>query len=115
MRNKTIVVWFSCGAASAVAAKKAIELYGSTHNIRVVNNPIEDEDPDNKRFLKDVERWLGVEIEYALNPKYPIPSCEMVWEDSQFMSSPFGAPCTRILKKRLGSTGKSRTPTTSLS
>ena len=34
-----IAVWFSCGAASAVAAKLTIERYGATHDIRVVNNP----------------------------------------------------------------------------
>jgi hypothetical protein len=72
---KTIVVWFSCGAASAVAAKKTIERYGSTHRIRVVNNPIKEEDEDNVRFLKDVEKWLGVEIEFARHPKYPDASC----------------------------------------
>mgnify|MGYP001406701745 CR=1 FL=1 len=27
--NKEITVWFSCGAASAVAAKKTIEIYGA--------------------------------------------------------------------------------------
>ena len=40
MKDKTITVWFSCGAASAVAAKKTIELYGQDNHIRVVNNPI---------------------------------------------------------------------------
>ncbi len=39
MKN-TIVVWFSSGAASAVAAMKTIEQYGSTCNVRIVNNPI---------------------------------------------------------------------------
>jgi hypothetical protein len=28
MKNKHIVVWFSCGAASAVAAKETIRVYG---------------------------------------------------------------------------------------
>jgi hypothetical protein len=55
LKDKTIAVWFSCGAASAVAAKKTIEIYGATHNIRVVNNPIKEEHPDNQRFLKDVQ------------------------------------------------------------
>lgn len=66
-----IVVWFSCGAASAVAAKKTIELYGKTHTIRVVNNPIKEEDVDNMRFLKDIEKWIGVDIEFATNQKFP--------------------------------------------
>tara|TARA_R110000782_G_scaffold266777_1_gene361576 strand:+ start:209 stop:406 length:198 start_codon:yes stop_codon:yes gene_type:complete len=55
----TIAVWFSCGAASAVAAKKTIELYGGIADIRIMNNPIKEEHPDNQRFLRDVEEWLG--------------------------------------------------------
>ena len=38
--GKKITVWFSCGAASAVAAKKTIELYGESNEIILVNNPI---------------------------------------------------------------------------
>jgi len=94
-----LVVWFSCGAASAVAAKKTLEKYGDTHEIRVVNNPVDEEDADNRRFLKDVEKWLGVDIEEARNSKYPKASCVEVWNDRSFMSSPYGAPCTLELKK----------------
>jgi hypothetical protein len=94
-----IAVWFSCGAASAVAAKKTIELYGATHNIRVVNNPVLEEDPDNQRFLKDVEKWLGVTIEFAINSKYPNCSAVEVWEARKYMSGIAGAPCTLELKK----------------
>ena len=60
-----IVVWFSCGVASAVAAKLTIEKY-STQEVRVVNSPVIEEDLDNVRFLNDVEKWLGVEIEQAM-------------------------------------------------
>lgn len=98
-KGDTIVVWFSCGAASAVAAKKTIEMYGDICDIRIVNNPIKDEDEDNQRFLKDVEKWLGYTIEYAINPKYPNASCVEVWDKRQFMSGPYGAPCTLELKK----------------
>jgi len=97
---ETIAVWFSCGAASAVAAKKTLELYGDTHIVRVLNNPIMEEDSDNRRFLMDVERWLGVDIEIVLNPKYTAASCVEVWNDRQFMSSVNGAPCTLELKKK---------------
>jgi len=100
MKGKTIVVWFSCGAASAVAAKKTLEKYGEHNTIRIVNNPIKEEDPDNIRFLRDVEAWLGVEIETAVNPKYPDASCVGVWADRRFMSGVAGAPCTLELKKR---------------
>lgn len=96
----TIVVWFSCGAASAVAAKKTIEKYGNDCIVRVVNNPISEEDDDNRRFLYDVERWLGVDIEYATNRKYSSCSCVDVWDRKRFMCSPKGAPCTYELKKQ---------------
>jgi hypothetical protein len=96
---KTIVVWFSCGAASAVAVKETFEQYGLTHNIRVVNNPIAEEDWDNRRFLRDVEKWLNIEIEIATSEKYPSCSAVEVWEKRKFMSGPKGAPCTMELKK----------------
>lgn len=95
-----VAVWFSCGAASAVAAKKTIELYGSTHIVRVINNPVVEEDHDNRRFLRDVEKWLGVEIEIATNEKYPECSATIVWMDRKFMSGVKGAPCTQELKKK---------------
>ena len=95
-----IAVWFSCGAASAVAAKKTIELYGHEYEIRIVNNPVLEEDADNLRFLKDVEAWLDRPIERAVNTKYPECSAVRVWEKRKFMSGPQGAPCTIELKKR---------------
>jgi len=98
-KGDTIVVWFSCGAASAVAAKKTIDKWGGICNVRVVNNPVIDEHEDNQRFLKDVEKWLGVEIEKCVNPKFPDASCEEVWEKRKYMSGVYGAPCTLELKK----------------
>jgi hypothetical protein len=96
---QTIVVWFSCGAASAVAAKKTIERYGCNYVIRVVNNPVKEERPDNRRFLHDVEKWIGRKIEIAINGNYPNCSAEEVWIDRQYISGPKGAPCTVELKK----------------
>lgn len=98
--KKTIAVWFSCGAASAVAAKKIVEKYGLTHNVLIVNNPVFEEDEDNKRFLKDVEKWLGVEIISASNEYYPSNSAVDVWNKEKYMSNRYGfAPCTYQLKK----------------
>jgi hypothetical protein len=94
-----IAVWFSCGAASAVAAKKTIEKYGKTHTIRVLNNPVIEEDEDNQRFLKDVEKWIGVKVESVVSARYPSSSAVEVWEKRKFMSGPMGAPCTLELKK----------------
>lgn len=99
-RKPVIVVWFSCGAASAVAAKLTIEKYGSFCDVRVVNNPIKEEDSDNLRFLKDVERWLGVKIESSINDKYPSCSIIDVFNKRRYMSGVAGAPCTGELKKK---------------
>lgn len=95
-----IAVWFSCGAASAVAAKKTIEKYGDICEVRICNNPIVEEDEDNRRFLHDVEKWLGIKIEEVRSKKYPRQSCVEVWDDVSFMSHRHGAPCTGALKKR---------------
>ena len=97
----TIAVWFSCGAASAVAAKLTLDKYQGDYDVRIVNNPVVEEDPDNRRFLHDVEEWLGVRIETATNPDYPFPSAEEVWHRRQYMSDANGAPCTQELKKRV--------------
>lgn len=97
-QSDKIAVWFSCGAASAVAAKKTLELYPDCE-IRILNSPIVEEDEDNRRFLSDVEKWLGVEIEIVKSDKFPSQSAVEVWEKRQFMSSVSGAPCTAELKK----------------
>lgn len=94
-----IAVWFSCGAASAVAAKLTLQRYGNYCDVRVINNPVAEEDADNRRFLADVQDWLGVPIEDARNAKYPAASAEEVWDKRGAMSFPRGAPCTQHLKK----------------
>lgn len=98
--KNVIAVWFSCGAASAVAAKKTLALYGDKFTIRIINNPVIEEDADNLRFLKDVEQWLGVPIEIASNSNYPLASAVDVWRRRKFMAGPHGAPCTVELKKK---------------
>lgn len=98
-QGDTIAVWFSCGVASAIAAKKTIEKYGDICKIRILNNPIKEEHEDNRRFLKDVEKWLGYPIESVIHKKWPNSSCVEVWDYANFMSGPYGAYCTRILKK----------------
>lgn len=94
----TIAVWFSCGAASAVALQQTLLLYRGC-NVRAVNNPVAEEDGDNQRFADDVGEWLGVDIERAVNPKYPTGSATQVWSDRNYMAGIGGAPCTLELKK----------------
>lgn len=99
LKNQKIAVWFSCGAASAVAAKRTIEIYGQDNEVIVVNTPVAEEDEDNRRFLQDVETWIGQKVEIAINPKYPDSSAVTVWAKRGYMSGVYGAPCTLELKK----------------
>lgn len=98
--KQLITVWFSCGAASAVAAKKTIEKYGSSHEIMIVNNPIKEEHEDNRRFLKDISEWLQHPIIEAKNKDFPNASIVEVFDKVKYMSGIKGAPCTRLLKKQ---------------
>lgn len=100
MSKPVIAVWFSCGAASAVAAKRTVELLGDLYDIRILNNPVKEEHPDNLRFLNDVSKWIGKPIELVLNPKYPNASIIEVFNDRKYMSGVAGAPCTGELKKK---------------
>ncbi|MCK9629495.1 MAG: hypothetical protein M0R37_13005 [Bacteroidales bacterium] len=97
--KKLITVWFSCGAASAVAAKKTIEKYGQTHDILIVNNPIKEEHEDNRRFLKQIEEYIQHPIIEAVNSKFPNHSIVEVFDKKKYMSGVLGAPCTLELKK----------------
>lgn len=98
--GQTIDVLFSCGAASAVALMLTLKKYGNLCDVKAFNNPIKQEDSDNIRFLRDVESWLGVKINFITHPKYPDGDCEAVWDDESYMSGVAGAPCTRKLKRQ---------------
>jgi hypothetical protein len=100
MDKETIAVWFSNGAASAVAAKITVERYGETHNVLVVNNPIKEEHPDNLRFKEDVSKWIGKPIIEATCKEYPSHSIVDVFNKRNYVSGPDGAPCTMLLKKQ---------------
>lgn len=93
-----IVCWFSCGAASACAAKLAIAKYGKDA-VRLVNNPVANEHPDNRRFLSDCEQWLGIKIEPAINSCFKDCDITKVFEEYGLVSTPHFAPCTLELKQ----------------
>lgn len=94
-----IVVWFSFGAASAVAAAETLRRFGTVCDVRLVNNPVAEEDEDNLRFGKDVSTWLRHPVVSHVNPSYPLGSAVDVWEKRKAMVFPHGAPCTVHLKK----------------
>lgn len=87
--------WFSCGSTSAVACKIAIDegldvdlwyLYtGAEHS-------------DNERFIADCEKWFGKKINIARSNKF---SCPEDVARKELFNTPYGAPCTKYLKKEV--------------
>lgn len=97
LTSQRVAIWFSCGVASTVAAKLALEKYPDAP---VLYCPIAEENPDNLRFADDVARILGKPITYVTNPAWPCCSARNVWETRRAMSFPHGAPCTDELKRK---------------
>lgn len=91
------VSWFSCGAASAVATKLAINQF---KDVTVVRCYVEEEHQDNQRFHKDCEEWFGQEIITLKNEKYN-GSIYEVFRQRKYISGIGGAPCTMLLKKEV--------------
>jgi len=90
------IVWFSCGAASAIAAKIACDNY---NNVEVVYcDTLASEHPDNKRFLNDVSKWIGKEIKIIKSDKFK--DVDDVIQKTRYMSGISGARCTVELKKK---------------
>lgn len=94
--SKRYVVWFSCGAASAIAAKLAVEKYGDACEV-VYCDTMATEHPDNRRFFDDVERWIGRPITVIRSTKYA--TIDEVFEKTRYMAGIAGARCTTELKK----------------
>lgn len=89
------IVWFSCGIASACAAKKAVELL---ERVEVVNcNMEKDEHPDSLRFRADVEHWIGQKILVIKSNIFE--RVDDVFAATRYMSGVEGARCTTEMKK----------------
>jgi hypothetical protein len=97
MSTQRTLVWFSAGAASAVAAK--ITLAETETEVVIAYTDPGSEHPDNVRFIDECERWFDHEVVRLKSPAYP--DTWAVWEKRRFIVSAFGAPCTTELKKRV--------------
>jgi hypothetical protein len=94
-----IVCWFSCGAASAVATKFAIEENAGKLPIIIAYTEVIEEHPDNKRFLAECEQWFGQEILILGNDRYKRSIFETFKVSA--MNIKGSAPCTQRLKKQV--------------
>jgi hypothetical protein len=94
-----IVCQFSCGAASAVATKLTISVYGADRCV-ILNAFIEEEHTDNRRFAIDCERWFGQSIVNLRDTKYDASAIK-VFETVGYIRGNRGAACTTRIKRGL--------------
>jgi hypothetical protein len=89
------VCWWSAGAASAVAAKVALEK--DPDAVVAYCDTSSAEHPDNIRFLKDCEAWYKKPILRLKSAKYK--DTWDVFEKTKWLVGIAGARCTTELKK----------------
>lgn len=94
-----MLCWFSCGATSAIATKLAVRAAQQVPVVIAYTQVIA-EHPDNVRFLKDCEGWFGRDITILRNEKYGA-SIYQVFTREHYLAGPFGAPCTKHLKRNV--------------
>lgn len=97
---KRVIGWWSGGVTSAVACKLSMALYGKK-NVRIIFIDTGNEDDDTYRFMKDCEKWYGVDIETisAIGDKYG--SIQDVWIKYKGMNFAHGAICSSELKREV--------------
>lgn len=106
VNNTRIICWFSCGAASACAAKLVLQANddrkigadGTRKQIIIARNWVKEEHHDNDRFQIDCEKWLGQNIIHVSDEKFNGSFLE-VQKALKAIKFTHGAPCTRLLKK----------------
>ena len=65
-----VVIWFSDGVTSAVAAKITAVKYLGVLPVHLVKCDTGSEDDDNARFELEVAEWVGLPLEIIRNEKY---------------------------------------------
>jgi hypothetical protein len=95
-----IVCKFSCGVTSAVATKLALNAYGVAHDVVIHNAIVQEEHPDNARFLRDCERWFGQSIQRFADTRYGASTLQL-FRKRRYLKGARGAPCSKTLKREV--------------
>lgn len=85
------ISWFSTGISSFVAC------YLAEGIDEVIYIHVENQHPDSLRFLHDCEKLLGRQITVMKSSMYK--DVDDVIERKRFVNGPFGAACTKALKR----------------
>lgn len=95
MSTRRVLIWFSSGAASAVAAKLALRQHDRA-SVVLVRCETGAEHADNDRFADDCTRWLNAPVVSIRSDKYT--DTWDVWEKTRWLAGIEGARCTSELK-----------------
>lgn len=95
MKKLKTIAWFSCGATSAVACKMALEKY---KDVEIYYIETGSHHEDNRRFKYECEEWFNHDIITLQSSKF---SCVADVLRMGFINSPYGAACTKELKKEV--------------
>ena len=96
IKEPRVLCWFSCGAASAVATKLALERFGRDR-VTIVYCETGAEHPDNSRFMADFVCWVNAPVTSIKSDEYK--DTWDVWEKTGWLAGIKGARCTTELKK----------------
>lgn len=93
-----IISWFSCGVTSAVATKMILDDYRECgFPIIIAYCDTSSEHEDNKRFLKDCEKWFEHPITILHSNKYN--DIWDVYQKTKYIAGINGARCSLEMKK----------------
>lgn len=88
------VVWLSAGVSSFIAGylvKDTVDKW--------IYIDIADQHPDSMRFISDCEKVVGMKVEILKSDEFN--TVEEVIRKYRYINSPYGAPCTGMLKKKV--------------
>lgn len=88
------VVWLSAGVSSFIAGYLVKETVDEWIYIDIDN-----QHPDSLRFIKDCERVIGKKVTRLKSDEFN--SVQEVIRKFRYINSPYGAPCTGMLKKKV--------------
>ena len=92
MKERLKICWLSAGVSSFMAG------YLAKNVDEFIYIDVENQHPDSMRFIRDCEKVLSRPIQ-ILKSEYG--NVDNVIKTFRFISSPYGAKCTEVLKKRV--------------
>lgn len=94
LRCNINIAWFSGGVTSAVACYYALK---NLNDVVIIYIETGSHHPDHSRFILDCENWYDRKIIILQSSKFK--NVFDVINRVRFINGPFGAACTRLLKK----------------